>query len=135
MNIYYDTYKYNTDKKSKKSDNKLSKNNNKLSKSNNNINNNNKSDNPLLNNGLLFEKTVYEALQEKFPNHFEIISNNNNIDFDLDYKKTVDAINSNIPIIAQAVLVDNKTHLRGVADLLVRSDYLNKIFTRKVLDK
>lgn len=92
--------------------------------------------NPLLSNGLLFESKVYEDLQKKFNNAFTKIhiNQNNDIDFESKYKETIDLIGKRTPIIAQAVLVDNETKLRGIADLLVRSDYVNRIFKRKVLN-
>ncbi len=94
---------------------------------------NNQVNNPLLYNGLLFEDTIYNKLKDTYKNKFVKIANDAN-NLEQDYIKTLDAINKQIPIIAQAVILDKSTQLRGIIDLLVRSDYINKIFTRPVLD-
>ncbi len=136
LNLYYNKYGFNNKRLTRSQTIGKLINNNNLNNRNTSkvINISNKSDNPLLNNGLLFEKTIYDKLEEKFPNHFQLITSDQ-IDFDLDYKETLDAIENKVPIIAQAVLVDNETKMRGIADLLVRSDFINKIFKRKVIDK
>jgi len=93
--------------------------------------------NPLLSNGLLFESKVYEDLQKKFKKNFYLCQLNKinyEIDFNKGYVDTLRHIELNTPIIAQAVLIDNETKLRGIADLLVRYDYVNKIFKKKVID-
>jgi hypothetical protein len=93
--------------------------------------------NTLMSNGLKFEKKVYDYLQEKYSHHFINIIPYNNINFERDYKKlnkiTLDLIKFNVPIIAQAVLVNKTTRMRGIVDLLIRSDYINRIFKRQVL--
>ena len=91
-------------------------------------------DNPLLSNGLLFEKCVYDDLKLKFGNAFYKVCDSD-IDFDVHCEETMRHINLKTPIIAQAVLVDESTKLRGIVDLLVRSDFINKIFKRKVIEK
>ena len=133
LNIYYNKYGFNNKRltRSQTNNNNTNNNNRNTSKV---INISNKSDNPLLNNGLLFEKTIYDKLEEKFPNHFKLITSDQ-IDFEKHYKDTLDAIDNKVPIIAQAVLVDSNTKMRGIADLLIRADFINKIFKRQVIDK
>ena len=48
------------------------------------------------------------------------------------FNKTKRAIKDVVPIIMQAVLMENNLKLRGVADLIVRTDYLKKIFKNKI---
>ncbi len=138
LNLYYNKYGFNNKKitrsHTQNNFNQLINNNNNNRNISKVINISNKSDNPLLNNGLLFEKTIYDKLEEKFPNHFQLITSEQ-IDFEKDYKETLYAIENMVPIIAQAVLVDDETRMRGVADLLIRSDFINKIFKRKVIEK
>jgi hypothetical protein len=93
--------------------------------------------NPLLSNGLLFESKVYEDLQKKFKNaYIKIDTNKTNgqIDFHKGFIDTLKQLELKTPIIAQAVLLDEQTQLRGITDLLVRYDFVNKIFKRKVVD-
>jgi hypothetical protein len=138
LNLYYNKYGFNN-KRLTRSQSQTQNYSSKLINNNNRntskvINISNKSENPLLNNGLLFEKTIYDKLEEKFPNHFKLITSDM-IDFDIHSQETLDAIENKIPIIAQAVLVDTETKMRGIADLLIRSDFINKIFKRQVIDK
>jgi len=140
LNLYYDTYEFNNKRLTRSLTKKINKKNinNRNSKNiitNGSFINGTNPTNTLMNNGLLFEKTIYNKLKEKFINDMLLINESNTINFEEDFKKTVNAINNKVPIIAQAVLIDNKTRMRGIADLLVRSDYINKIFSRKVLDK
>lgn len=141
LNLYYNKYGFNNKRltRSQTKNNNSSKIINSLNNNNHNtnkiINNSqNKSVNPLLNNGLLFEKTIYDKLEEKFPNHFQLITSDQ-IDFDTHYQDTLTAIKNKVPIIAQAVLVDKNTRMRGVADLIIRADFINKIFKQQVIDK
>jgi len=126
LNIYYRDYGFNNN--NKKNNNRISKN-----KSNNKVQKQQITTNPLINNGLKFEKTIYDYLQNKYKTDFVIVTTNTLIDFDKDVKRTKNYITRKIPIIAQAVLMNEKTHIRGVADLLVRSDYINKMFKKPVL--
>ena len=90
---------------------------------------------PCLQKGLLFEREIYEDLKGKFPEDCKELYNSytdGGINDD-NFKKTKDAIFSGIPIIMQAVLMDDTLKFRGVADLIVRSDYLNKIFKKDIM--
>jgi hypothetical protein len=91
--------------------------------------------NPLITNGLIFEKKIYEDLKKKFKSDFVQVFDtqySNPEEYDNKYKQTLKYINDKVPIIAQAVLIDDKIKFRGVADLLIRHDYINKIFNRPV---
>lgn len=85
---------------------------------------------PLFKNGNLFENLVYENLSNKFGGDF--IKASGGIE-DSDFKKTLELIDKRIPIIAQAFIKSEKLGLRGIADLLVRSDFINKITKIPVL--
>ena len=102
----------------------------KLQKQNNNFNNN-----YLFNLGNKFEDKIYQDLINKYPK--DTIKINNNKENQLSeqsYKQTLFHINKQIPIILQATLIDKQLKLRGIADLLVRSDYINKLFKNKILE-
>lgn len=100
----------------------------------------NSNENPLLLNGLLFESKVYEDLEQKFKKAYHLCQLSNpdkkigEINFDEGFEETKRQIELKTPIIAQAVLIDKNTKLRGIADLLVRYDFVNKIFKRKVIN-
>ena len=91
----------------------------------------------LMSNGLKFESKVYEYLQEKYKNQYINIIPSNKYNFEREYIKlskiTNQLINKGIPIIAQAVLLNKSTRMRGIADLLIRSDFINKIFKQQVI--
>ena len=105
-----------------------------------NINNNfvkNNNTNTLMSNGLKFESKVYEYLQNTYSNIFINVIPNNKINLERNFVKlnniTNDLIKKGVPIIAQAVLMNKKCRMRGIADLLIRSDHLNKLFKRPIL--
>jgi hypothetical protein len=109
-------------------------------KKNNILKNNSKSfdknilGNPFLQKGLIFERQIYEDLKNKFPNDCRELYNQY-IDGEINeenFNKTKKAIQDNVPIIMQAVLMEKNLKFRGVADLIVRTDYLNKIFRNKI---
>jgi hypothetical protein len=85
----------------------------------------------LLNNGQKFEKLVNESIIEKFPDTITIAKNGRIDCDDYHYKLTKDAILKGVPIILQGVLIDNKTKTKGVADIIIRSDKVNDLVSRK----
>jgi hypothetical protein len=84
----------------------------------------------LMNKGLEFEKQVIKYLKKEFKcikvADFYTLG---------DTKKTLKFMKQGIPIIYSAPVYnpDNKTY--GIIDLLVRSDYINKIFNSEILSK
>lgn len=76
-----------------------------------------------------FEDKIYEDLEKKYKNKFiKIAKTFRDLDTN-NAKKTRDEMIKGTPIIAQAVLRDDKLKLHGICDLMIRSDYVNKIFT------
>jgi hypothetical protein len=94
----------------------------------------NQTNNQLMKIGISFENKVFEDLMTKYPNDTVFIFNTQKDDINDDsfYFKTLEEINKNTPIILQAVLKSEKLKLRGVIDILVRSDFINKIIKKKV---
>lgn len=89
--------------------------------------------NILFEKGLLFEKKIMDYLKETYPNDFIQISHNI---LDINQTKGIETeklIKSGKPIIAQAVLYNNNNKTFGCADLLIRSDWINKLFEKKPL--
>lgn len=90
--------------------------------------------NHILNSGNTFEDKIIIQLKSKFKNHiFEICEpyESRNIN---NYYKTVQKMEEGIPIIYQAVLYNFKNKIFGCADLIVRSDWINKLTNIKSLD-
>ena len=90
----------------------------------------------VINNGFIFENKVCDEIKKMFPNDTITIYNNKLDVTDLKYfDLTVDSINKGIPIIFQGVLYNNYNKTRGVADIIIRSDYINKLVERQVLEE
>lgn len=106
----------------------------------NHPNNSNQSNeqNVLMHNGLQFENSIYDYLLTKFKSNeiIKILTESNHLS-EIHFKqysdKTREAIDKKVPIILQGVLSNNDLKLRGVADIIVRSDYINKLVKKKVL--
>lgn len=85
----------------------------------------------LCNDGIMFEEKVYEYYKKQFgedmlifqdsQNHGERVRDKNV------YKKTKEAILKGIPIICQGVLWNPELKVFGIADMIVRSDFLTKL--------
>jgi hypothetical protein len=97
-------------------------------------NTNFKPHNLLFEGGHIFEKKVYDELEKVFPNQFVVvfdsdIHKNKNVQFIKNKNNEVKKLmNEGVPIIAQAPLINISNKTYGVADLIVRSDYMKKIF-------
>jgi hypothetical protein len=97
------------------------------------INNKESETNILFSKGNEFEQLVFDFLDKKFKNETIMICKSRPDFFNRDLvKETVEAMNSKIPIIKQAMLVNETNFTCGVADLLVRCDYLDKLFKTPV---
>ena len=81
-----------------------------------------------MNKGLIFENAIMEIMHEKFPNEIATVASVYQAKSRLKFLETVNHINKGTPIIYQGVLHDDNRKIFGMPDLLVRSDYINKIF-------
>ena len=88
----------------------------------------------LLIQGNTFEETIIKEIKSKYSKNFiEICQSyeSRNLSF---YKKTIDEMKKGTPIIYQPVLYCYKHQVFGCADLIVRSDWINKIVKNNILD-
>ena len=88
----------------------------------------------LLTQGNIFEDKIIKKIKNKYNKHFiEICKSyeSRNLSF---YKKTVDEMKKGTPIIYQPVLYCYKHQVFGCADLIIRSDWINKIVNNNILD-
>jgi hypothetical protein len=77
--------------------------------------------------GIDFEKKIMDQFKYKILNIDGVISEET-------YLKTVNALKNNEPIIYQGVLFDFKNKTYGRPDLIIRGDFLKKIFNEEVKD-
>ena len=92
--------------------------------------------NILFKNGNEFEDKVMDYLQIKYKDDIITINKEGRSGYTREnYDKTIYNMNMGIPIISQAVLFNDKNRTCGIADLIVRSDYINKLFDKSVLSK
>lgn len=94
---------------------------------------NNSNNNILCRKGILFEKNIITEIKKKV-DVVEIIDEydpDRNIE---DISETLKYMMDGIPVIAQAPLYHTKSKTYGVADLLIRSDYVNKLIKESPLD-
>jgi hypothetical protein len=87
--------------------------------------------NVLFEKGNQFEAMVEADIMSKFPHHTAKLENPS---FHWDnwerlYCQTVGLIKKGVPIIFQGVLINHKNKTFGVPDIIIRSDYLDKLFT------
>jgi hypothetical protein len=93
----------------------------------------------LMNGGCAFEEKIYDRLSERFGRKFIIVSNDDDIKKFISEKNITGHIhkkymevkkhmNNGVPIIAQAPLINKNNRTYGIADIIVRSDYVEKIF-------
>ena len=88
----------------------------------------------LLINGNDFESKIVKDLKIKFKGNFVKICESNESRNMKYFEKTLESMKNGIPIINQAVLYNFEHKVFGSADLLVRSDYVNKLVNSKVLN-
>ena len=83
-----------------------------------------------------FEDLVMLELKKKFTDKFILINTAKQFGVtNENYKKTIQAMEAGFEIIAQAVLLNDKNNTCGIADLLVRSDFLNKLTVNPTMSK
>ena len=87
----------------------------------------------IMNKGLEFEQAVAKHISTLVPIH-EIKRANSRVYSQTDCDKTMVAMALGKPIIYQAVLKHDKTKTYGVADFLIRSDELSKLFPASISD-
>jgi len=80
----------------------------------------------LFDNGIEFENLVFEDIK-KHHKYVQIGFKREDVNYE-NYSKTIKSMTDGVPIIIQAVLFHKETKTKGMADLLVRSDYINKLF-------
>lgn len=130
--------------------NNINNSNNNSNNSNNNNNTNNNSNNNNSNNninelkgdvnilfhmGNKFENTIVNEIRKLYPDSVKKVC----VDFKdvFNRDKSIDTYNymkQGIPIIEQAMLINDLNKTFGVADLLIRSDYINKLFKKEILE-
>lgn len=149
LNLYYDKYGINVSDKSDNTDktditiktDKTDKTDN-TNKPDNTVKTDSKVTsnlNILFEGGNIFEKKVYEEMSKRFGKKFIIILQDSDmIKFRTDrnlenlrnnVSKVKECMIKGIPFIAQAPLMNENNNTFGVADILIRSDYLNKLFS------
>jgi ATP-dependent Lon protease len=80
--------------------------------------------------GNKFESEIMKILYTKFNGEIKSFSRPISDDeYTNTHNQTIDAIKNKTPIIYQGVLIDNMRLIRGIPDLIVRKDYLTKLFS------
>jgi hypothetical protein len=99
------------------------------------VNNINSAINQLMQQGIEFEEKVVQYLYNKYPKQIITICNMGQAHSINKFIETYNAMKKGIPIICQGVLYnfDDKTY--GLPDILIRSDYINKLFKNNKLSK
>jgi hypothetical protein len=88
------------------------------------------------NKGIEFEDVVIKAIRRLFPKDIIQIANTGWDSLNVDkYQETIDAMDKGIPIIYQGVLHDNIDQTFGIPDLIVRSDFINKLVKTEVMTR
>lgn len=87
----------------------------------------------LLTKGSEFESNIVAQLYKTYTTNIVTIASYQQARSHDKYLNTVEHMKQGTPIIYQAVLHDHKTKTYGMPDLLVRSDWLNKLFKKPVM--
>tara|TARA_S200000501_G_scaffold376225_1_gene430518 strand:+ start:719 stop:3025 length:2307 start_codon:yes stop_codon:yes gene_type:complete len=83
--------------------------------------------------GNRFEYNVIKFLKNKYTGNIRTVSKSYNDINQSVAKKTIEYMKLGVPIIDQAVLYNHTNRTFGVADLLIRSDWVNQIFNSNPL--
>ena len=85
--------------------------------------------------GIKFEENIINTIKQKFPNCVATVANYQEAKSYNKYIETVKHIKNGTPIIYQGVFHDYECKTFGMPDLLVRCDYLNKLFDTPISTK
>jgi hypothetical protein len=96
------------------------------------IQNDNNHTNFIMNEGLKFEKQVFDKLKLRYPDNIVQVAESIEARSEEKFKKTLDYMDQGVHIIYQGVLHDYENKLYGCPDLLVRTDKLNEYFNCNV---
>jgi hypothetical protein len=124
-----------TNNTNKNTNNTNTTNNKSNSTNTNTINNtNNKFTDYLFEEGTLYENKVIDSIKETHKDNFIQICDSSNY-YDLNnFTKTINAINKNVKIIYQGMLINYENSTYGIPDLLVLSTYINTVFPNTIDD-
>ena len=89
----------------------------------------------IMNQGVIFENNIIDQIKLKFPNNIISVATYQQSKSYDKYIDTIKYMKSGVPIIYQGVLHDYKHKIFGMPDLLIRSDWINKIFDNKIINK
>ncbi len=121
-----DLYKYMDSNKKPENNNFVLHNNN------NNSNNDMNLMNTLFKKGNEFEKLIIDCLEKKCPNDIKTVMNSK-ITFQDGCKKTIEYMMQGVKIIVQAPLNNDSNDTYGIADIIIRSDFINELFDEEVI--
>ena len=93
--------------------------------------NDNKFSNFLKQKGIEFEEKIFNHIRKKYycktlPSDYKFYNN---------YLKTLEYMDYGVPIIFQGVVFDIDNRIFGIPDIIIRSDYINKILNYPCIDK
>lgn len=91
--------------------------------------------NVLFEKGNTFERKVFEEIYHRFPDQYILIAPDGRNDMNRqNYIRTISAMKEGIPFILQAVVYNDRNMTGGMIDILIRSDYINKLVNRREID-
>ena len=109
-------------------------NNKPINKSNNKSNNKNKSFlQHILDGGVQFESDIIDIIKKK--HKIVKVAEYKDIHNPDKFQETINLMIKGVPIIYQGLLYNLENNTYGLPDLLVRSDYINKLFEYEVITK
>lgn len=85
--------------------------------------------------GISFENAVVENIKKRFDKQFKTIANIYEAYSIEKAKDSFEAMKQGIPIIFQAVIHNEDNMTYGIPDIIIRSDYINKLFEQNILTK
>ncbi len=85
--------------------------------------------------GLEFEDKIFENLKSAYKTDTIQISYGRSDLNRTKFQETIDAMKSGIPLIFQAVLYNDINKTYGIADIVIRSDWINKLFGKTQIDE